>query len=178
MLKVCPLEFDLTFSVLFDGAADDVEISATATYKDFVGSVADTMGIPRKNIDALKLAYKFSTAPQKEPFQYVSTPRHLSRLFDDAAEAIASLESSRSTKKKHFVVFIKNLAEEKKNKKPASSKKKKKKVCAPSDIGHSLMFICRGVRIILRTVRARTKRNQQSNLCLNTRRFSVTSTAA
>jgi hypothetical protein len=68
-----------------DGAGHSTTYSSNVTWTDFSYQVADEMGIRTKD---LSLAYKFSTAPQKELPCMLSTATHLARLFTEARKEL------------------------------------------------------------------------------------------
>jgi hypothetical protein len=61
------------------------------------------MGIRAKS---LNLAYRFSTSPQKELPQMLSTPLHLARLFNNACKILDERAMGKSKSKKEFTVIL------------------------------------------------------------------------
>jgi len=78
------------------------------------------MGICAKS---LKLAYHFSTSPQKELPQMLSTPLHLARLSNNACKILDKRAMGKSKSKKEFRVILVDWNTGKKGGKTAEGKK-------------------------------------------------------
>lgn len=90
-----------------DGAMDSAEFDSNTEWSEFTYYVADEIGVKRDN---LRLAYKFSTKPVKEPPKHLSRAEHFRALFDEAAITLRELQKSRSkAKSKKFQVILVNL---------------------------------------------------------------------
>ena len=61
------------------------------------------MGICAKS---LNLTYHFSTSPQKELPQMLSTPLHLARLFNNACKILDERATGKLKSKKEFTVIL------------------------------------------------------------------------
>jgi hypothetical protein len=78
------------------------------------------MGIHMKS---LKLAYRFSTSPQKELPQMLSTPLHLAHLFNNARKILDERATGKSKLKKEFRVILVDQNTGKKGGKTTEGKK-------------------------------------------------------
>ena len=61
------------------------------------------MGI---HVKSLNLAYRFSTSPQKELPQMLSSPLHLAHLFNNACKILDEIATGKSKSKKEFTVIL------------------------------------------------------------------------
>jgi hypothetical protein len=78
------------------------------------------MGIRAKS---LNLAYRFSTSPQKELPQMLSTPLHLACLFNNARAILDERATGKSKSKKEFRVILVDRNTGKKGGKTTEGKK-------------------------------------------------------
>jgi hypothetical protein len=90
-----------------NGVMDSTEFDSNTTWAKFISYVAGEIGIKRKE---LKLAYKFSTMPVKEPPKHLSRPEHLHALFSEAVIILRERQKSKlKAKSKKFQVLLVDL---------------------------------------------------------------------
>jgi hypothetical protein len=115
------LAFEVEFLVPLSGASDSHIISSDTDWTTFGYQISDAMSIPQKT---LNLAYRFSTAPQKERPRLLNSASHLKVLWECAKQELEAQEKSKSRgKKKEFNVILVDLDEKTQGKKPAETKK-------------------------------------------------------
>ena len=110
-----------------NGAMDSAKFDSDIGWTEFSSHVADEINVKHKN---LRLAYKFSTKPVKEPLKHLSKEEHLYTLFDEAAVTLHEIQKSRSkAKSKLFQVILIDLDASTRKGKSRGKVGKGKKVC-------------------------------------------------
>ena len=115
--------FELEFMIPIDGALDSVTFESDITWTEFCYRVADEMGVKK---DTLRLAYKFSTLPQKQPPQILSRAGHLEALFNVAKKELETRTKSKA-KAKSLKPFKVLLFDQNAGKRSGSSRSEKKR---------------------------------------------------
>lgn len=106
---------------------DSAKFDSDIGWTEFSYHVADEIGVKRND---LRLAYKFSTKPVKEPPKHLSKEEHLRTLFDEAAITLHEIQKSRSkAKSKPFQVILVDLDASTRKGKSRGKAGKGKKVC-------------------------------------------------
>ncbi|KAJ7195456.1 hypothetical protein GGX14DRAFT_575515 [Mycena pura] len=111
-------EFELKFSVPFEGANTTLKVSSNIVYSELLSQLADTMSLPPKDVH---VAYRFSTQIRSDPFSHLSKSIHLIELVATARDAQRTTKS-----KKEFKVELKDLGVNGKGKSAAKDGKGKK----------------------------------------------------
>ena len=108
-----------------DGATDSATYCSSMDWESFCYQIAGEKGVKK---DCLNLAYKFSTALQKDLPKVLNTPVHFAGLWDGAKAQLVALSKKRETGK----VFKCILVDRKEVKKKENSKEKKSVRIHPS----------------------------------------------
>jgi hypothetical protein len=113
--------FEVEFLVPLSGASDSHTVSSDIDWTTFSYQISDTMSIPKKS---LNLAYRFSTAPQKDRPRLLNSASHLKVLWEGARQELDARKKSKSRgKEKEFNVILVDLDEKTRGKKPTETKK-------------------------------------------------------
>jgi hypothetical protein len=110
-------EIELEFLIPIDGATETKLVKSDLEWGNFCYMVAGELGIKR---DDLNLAYKFSTAVQKEMPKLLTKPIHFSALWDDAWKEITQAQKKKSKKVLRVSIIDRNAG----TKKPKGSDNK------------------------------------------------------
>ena len=113
------LSSEISFSVPYDGATEQITLSSDTDFKEFKKALAK---ITHKHRDELRYGYRFSTDARTTPLSHLRTDNHFSQTMKCACAAMAEHNGSRTTgrkskPKKAFAVELSEL------KTPADMKK-------------------------------------------------------
>ncbi|KAE9403461.1 hypothetical protein BT96DRAFT_990323 [Gymnopus androsaceus JB14] len=100
-----------------------IRLTTPISWSDFEFALANALGVAPKTV---RVAYRFSTAPQASSFHHVQNASELAELVKDAEVAEDGLAKSRAQTKKKFVVHLKCTGEQSEKDKKAKGKGKAK----------------------------------------------------